>query len=119
MTNPYRKPPFAFAEIMITAPWVHTLIAKDRDNDMGEMLQCNIAGDERSPQNGAIDGAVLEREARIARAAYLRAQIKRATRALRELIRRSSALRAAGLIRPRGGPSGSSRGRAGRPQPQH
>jgi hypothetical protein len=96
MTNLYRKPPFAFAEIMVTAPWVYTLIAKDRDNDRGEMLQCNIPGDERSPDIAAIDRLALEREARIARAVYVRAQVTRALQALRELMR----------------------GRAGRPQPQ-
>ena len=87
MTNLHRKPPFAFAEIVVTAPWAYALVAKDRDNDRGGMLQCNKGGDERLPEIGAHDGLALERQARVARDVYLGALIARALRALREVVR--------------------------------
>ena len=66
---------FSFAEIMVAAPWAHSLIAKAQDNDKASMLQRNTSMDE-----GLSLPDVLQPEAvaRAQRAEHVGAGLRRA-----------------------------------------
>ena len=82
MGTPIRKPAFSFAEVAVSAPWAYQLLAQHWDNDKGELLHRNNAGDERSSPVEPVDALVLERRARAARARHLGALVRRLARAL-------------------------------------
>jgi hypothetical protein len=63
-----RRNAFTFAEIVVAAPWLSTMLPTSQDNDKADMLQRNRWADEGLP---AGDVFALEAEARRARAAYL------------------------------------------------
>jgi hypothetical protein len=82
-----RRNAFTFAEIMVAAPWLASVIAKSEDNDKAVMLQRNRWTDKGSPR---VDAVALETVARRERAAWLQrafarlvARLKSRPRALR------------------------------------
>jgi hypothetical protein len=63
-----RRNAFTFAEIMVAAPWLASVLTKSEDNDKAVMLQRNTWADEGSPR---VDALKLETLARHERAAWL------------------------------------------------
>ena len=90
MPNPNRLPAFSFAEIMVSAPWAARILAQDRDNDKGGMLQCNSAVDEWYADHStfALERAARQERNRVVGNALKRAasRVAAAVRALRQRV---------------------------------
>jgi len=86
MAKSIRKPPFAFAEIVVGAPWAASLPTHGQDNDKGILLHRNRQADEWRALGD--DLLALEREAREMRAAALCRLFARMAYAIANLTRR-------------------------------